>query len=214
VNSSIQQVYVLESNGQHSGPVSTEALARRIVDGSLSQDVLIAPLGGQQWFHASQLPDILAVVQNIRRASAPPPPMPPAPPPAPPPHPASASVRAAAPVSTPPPPAIAPALPVAAPAAPPVAAAPAPAPAPKPAVPAPAQATPVAAAPVAAATAKPAAAPATAAQPPRQPWPKHLSLAIFGAFAFIGLLECVAAAVTTTTDDSAEMSEGKAKPKH
>ena len=57
------------------------------------------------------------------------------------------------------------------------------------------------------------AAPAPAAQPPRQPWPKHLSLAIFGAFAFIGLLECVAAAVTTTTDDSAERSAlSKASP--
>ena len=209
MNNSISQVYVLESNGQHSGPISTEALARRIVDGSVSQDVLIAPIGGQQWLHASQLPDILAVVQNMRRASAPPPPQP-------------------RPPSAPPPPSIkAPVAPLAAqaPLSPqPAAAAPAPAPAPaqpKPA-PAPAAAAPAAAAPAAAAPApaaaaapKPAAAApaaAAAAQPAKKPWPKNLSLAIFGGFALIGVLECVVAAVRTPTDDSAEMQEQPAAP--
>jgi hypothetical protein len=226
-NNSISQLYVLEPDGRHSGPISMDALARRIVEGSVSNDVLVAPLGAQQWLHASQLPDVLMVVDSIRRASIPPPP------PAPRPSPPSQSVRAAvAPMATQPmPPASAaprttmasPAAPIASPLAP-VGPSPVKAAAPSPSAPPPAQApapTP-AAAPAAAASpapqaaakpaAQPAAAPAAVAAPKAKPWPKHLSLYIFLAFLGVGAIETVAGilmARSSTAEESAETTPAK-----
>jgi hypothetical protein len=217
-------LFVLQSNGQHAGPFTTETLARAIVDGQIHRDAFIAPPGAPQWLHASQMPEVLAIVDAMVRArtpSMPPPPQAldfapasvnpfapaapqalqasPAPqtprPPQgsqPPLRPASVAPPAPQPLAPQSPPAplvtatvaIAPAAP--APAAPGARPAPAPAPAVAPA-PAPAAA---AKAPVA-----PQAKPADD-KPKAKPWPKWLSVAIFGGFAFLALTEVAVRVVT------------------
>src|ERR1700722_14864278 len=70
-------LFLLQSNGQHAGPFTTETLARAIVDGQIHRDAFIAPPGAAQWLHASQMPEVLAIVDAMVRArtpSMPPPP--------------------------------------------------------------------------------------------------------------------------------------------
>jgi hypothetical protein len=71
--------YVFQPNGQPTGPYTTEALARAIVDGDVPRDVFVAPAGAAQWLHASQLPEVLATVDAMTRARSNPPPAQPAP---------------------------------------------------------------------------------------------------------------------------------------
>jgi hypothetical protein len=208
-------VYVLQSNGQHTGPITTEAIARAIVDGSMHRDTLVAPPGAPQWLHASQMPEVLAIVDAMTASRAPsvPPaapvplsvqpvaPQPPKPaarpasqaPPAPRPlalpsqQPPIDLAAALAPAPIPSPAAVPSPAPAPVQAAPAVAASPAPAPAAK-------AASPVAAAPVA----KPAAAtqPKPADDKPKaKPWPRWLSVAIFGGFAFVALMEIAVVAI-------------------
>jgi hypothetical protein len=68
--------YVFQPNGQPTGPYTTEALARAIVDGDVPRDVFVAPAGAAQWLHASQLPEVLATVDAMTRARSNPPPAP------------------------------------------------------------------------------------------------------------------------------------------
>jgi hypothetical protein len=69
-------LYVFQANGQPTGPFTTEALARAIVDGAMPRDAFVAPVGASQWLHASQVPEVNAFVDAMMRArSTPPPPM-------------------------------------------------------------------------------------------------------------------------------------------
>jgi hypothetical protein len=68
--------YVFQADGQPTGPYTTEALARAIVDGAVPRDAFVAPAGAAQWLHASQLPEVLATVDAMTRARSTPLPVP------------------------------------------------------------------------------------------------------------------------------------------
>jgi hypothetical protein len=220
MNESMSELYVLSPDGKHTGPITTETLARGILAGKFASDVLVAPPGAPRWLHASQLPAVLAVLETLRRASSVPPPGP---------APRTTAVSPVfAPVApsparvgqvttqvsrevTPPAPDTTPNLGGASPST-------LPRPADLGATVAPSSVSPIAAAtlpssvgpmlsPFAASTPAPlvevkvdaprpaAPHPAAATEPARKPWPKWLPYAIFGAFLIVALLECVVAAV-------------------
>lgn len=177
-SSTTTQYYVFSADNNHVGPVSADLIGRGVVAGKVPNDAFVAPLGSTQWVPLGSIPELNLAVSVARIANS--------------------SVRPSAipgssPISAPPPPAVPKDLLPPAPA--PAPAAPAPGPAsvsPQPAAaPAPAAAAPAAAA----AAPKPAAAPAATAAKPEEKKPaldpryKLLPLAIFGCFAFLGIVE-------------------------
>ena len=73
----MSELYVLQPDGTRFGPLTKDAIARGILDGTIAQDAYLAPPGAPQWFHASQLPAVTALVESLRRsASSVPPPRP------------------------------------------------------------------------------------------------------------------------------------------
>lgn len=137
----MNDVYILQSDGQRLGPFQPFDVARAIATGSVAPDALVAMAGGAQWQKANLVPEIASAVETIRRTSAPPPSVQPVP-------------SGVAPAPT----AAAPVLETA--------------PAPKPDAP---------------------KEKAEEQKAPPPPW--WLPLGVFGAFAFVALLEVVVAAV-------------------
>lgn len=219
----MSNLYVYRPDGQHAGPYTTEMLAKAIVDGAVERDAYVAPPGGAQWQHASQMPEVVAQIEAVIRARSPSvvpprsaPPLPlrasqaqpsvqiPTPPKAP------SLVQASDPFATPPSvpsaaarPSIAtaaaeavpsPIAPVAAPVAfsvqigPPVPIEPS-----VPIVPSPSEVKP---------TARPA--PAASDKPKAKPWPQHLSVAIFGGFFLVALIELTVGLVRPGPDVAPE----------
>src|SRR5215472_13678972 len=70
----MSDLYVLQPDGTRFGPLTKDAIARGIVDGTIAQDSYLAPPGAPQWFHASQLPAVTALVESLRKTSSVPPP--------------------------------------------------------------------------------------------------------------------------------------------
>jgi hypothetical protein len=232
MNESINEVYVLQPDGKHTGPITTETLARGILAGRFASDVLVAPPGAPRWLHASQVPAVLALVESLRRASS-----------VPPPGTAPRVATAVSPVFAPP---VAPSparisqlttqlsrevAPPAPDTTPNLSGAAAPttasrttdlgatvAPSSVSALAAPTLSSPSAAvfSPLAVSTPAPhvevkvdAPKPVAAAQ---RPWPRWLPLAFFGAFAIVALLECVVAAVVASRAESADVAAAKQTP--
>jgi hypothetical protein len=67
----MNDIYVWQPEGQPVGPFTTESLARAIADGSVAKDAFVAPPGAAQWQHASQLPEVLGLVEGMLRAKSP-----------------------------------------------------------------------------------------------------------------------------------------------
>src|SRR5580698_1956458 len=67
----MHDLYVWQPEGQPVGPYTTESLARAIADGNVAKDAFVAPPGAPQWQHASQLPEVLTLVEAMLRAKSP-----------------------------------------------------------------------------------------------------------------------------------------------
>jgi hypothetical protein len=67
------ELYVLQSDGNRVGPVTDMVVAQAIAAGSLPRDVLVAVPGATEWLHASRMPEVLAALESIVRASTRPP---------------------------------------------------------------------------------------------------------------------------------------------
>jgi hypothetical protein len=64
-------LYVLK-DGRHLGPLTTDAVARAMVEGSIPRDVLVAPPGAARWLHASQMPELLVALATALKSVPPP----------------------------------------------------------------------------------------------------------------------------------------------
>lgn len=77
--------FVYQADGNHIGPVTTDALARGIIAGKVPQDAHVAARGGAQWFPFASVPEIQQALAGLQGQNVGPRPMnsvPPAPPPA------------------------------------------------------------------------------------------------------------------------------------
>ena len=47
-----RELYVMQADGQHVGPITAETVVRAIADGKIPRDALVAVPGSPSWTHA------------------------------------------------------------------------------------------------------------------------------------------------------------------
>jgi hypothetical protein len=67
----MSDLYVLK-DGRHVGPMSREAIAQAMAEGTMPRDVYVAPPGAKGWLHASQMPELLEALAQALKSVPPP----------------------------------------------------------------------------------------------------------------------------------------------
>ncbi len=68
MNDPATEWYVCKPDGRHAGPLSTDQLARAILDGKLARDAHVAASGDARWVEASTVPTIAAALRSLQTA--------------------------------------------------------------------------------------------------------------------------------------------------